>query len=285
VTSAVIDILAVRGLATVQDAGRPGFMHEGVPPGGALVPELAACANFAVANANGAPVIEVFGGLTLTVRGARTRVAAEDGAARDLSPGEPFELSPSSSLRVRYIAVAGGLAVARVLGGRGTLAVAHLGGHQGRALEKGDRIPVGVVDPDARPLREPATLDLSAPVRVLLGPGVDRFEALAPRVLSGEPFTVLSSSDRSGTRLSGPELRRVDPDSRPSAPMVRGAIQVPASNQAIVLGPDHPTTGGYPVIAVIARADLGRFFARPVGATVRFTLVTLDEARAAVLAF
>jgi allophanate hydrolase subunit 2 len=77
-------------------------------------------------------------------------------------------------------------------------------------------------------------------------------------------------SDRVGIRLEGPGLARVDDDTALSAPMMRGAIQVPASGEPIVLGPDHPTTGGYPVIATVVRADLGALSARQVGALVRF---------------
>jgi allophanate hydrolase subunit 2 len=93
-------------------------------------------------------------------------------------------------------------------------------------------------------------------------------------------FTVLATSDRTGVRLSGPMLAGRGEDRDHSAPMVSGAVQVPSSGQPIVLGPDHPTTGGYPVLAVVLRVDLGRMFARAIGATVDFAWVTLDEARA-----
>jgi 5-oxoprolinase (ATP-hydrolysing) subunit C len=280
----VIEVVAVRGLSTVQDGGRPGWMHDGVPPGGALVPELAARANLAVGNPGDAPLIEVFGGLTLTVRGLVGPLSTEDGSARSVSPGEPLEIPPSRALGVRYVAVAGGLDIPLALGGRGTLRVANLGGHEGRALSRGDRISVGHATTLARPAPDLTTLDLSAAVRVVAGPDLTCFAPDALEALVRASFTVLASSDRAGTRLSGPELRRVGEDIGRSTPMVKGAIQVPASDQPIVLGPDHPTTGGYPVIAVVARADLGRFFARPIGAAVRFTRVALDEARALVLA-
>jgi allophanate hydrolase subunit 2 len=73
-------------------------------------------------------------------------------------------------------------------------------------------------------------------------------------------------------RLTGPPLERADSDTGISTPLVRGAIQVPASGEAIVLGPDHPTTGGYPVIATVVRSSLGSLAARPPGAPVRFAL-------------
>ncbi len=287
---AALEILAVRGLATVQDAGRPGFMHAGVPPGGALVPELALRANRGAGNDEGAPLIEVFGGLTLTPRETGARLCTEDGLARDVAPGEAFVLAASPSLRVRYLAVRGGLDVPLVLGGRGTLPVAHLGGHEGRALARGDRIAVGGARPCPEPQSSLAALDLTSAVRVIAGPDLARFDAGARGALTRGRFTILASSDRTGVRLegrpvsadeNGSTLRRAVADVGHSAPMVRGAIQVPPSGEPIVLGPDHPTTGGYPVIAVVARADLGASFARPIGASVRFRVVTLDEVRQA----
>jgi allophanate hydrolase subunit 2 len=85
-------------------------------------------------------------------------------------------------------------------------------------------------------------------------------------------------------RLRGPALARLDDDRGASVPMVRGAIEVPASGEPIVLGPDHPTTGGYPVLAVVIRADQGALAARRPGAAVRFEAVTLEQARATVAA-
>jgi allophanate hydrolase subunit 2 len=273
-----IEILSVRGLATVQDAGRPGRMHEGVPPGGALVPELAARANRAALNEDGAALLEVFGGLTLAPRNGSCEVATEDGATRRLAEDEALEIAPSKSLRVRYVAVRGGLSVPEVLGGRGTLLVARLGGHEGRALRRRDRIPFGIesgardrgslTNADAR-----TPLDFARAIRVLRGPDVERFAEEAFSLLVSHPFSILAASDRTGTRLGGPPLIRVDDDVGRSAPMVRGAVEVPSSGAPIVLGPDHPTTGGYPVLAIVASADLGLFFARHVGASVRFALL------------
>jgi allophanate hydrolase subunit 2 len=175
------------------------------------------------------------------------------------------------------VAVRGGIDVPRVLGGRGTLLVAGLGGFEGRALRAGDRLAVG----DAAPSDEPAladVLDPGAPIAVVLGPDLDRFAAGAVDRLLAGPFAVDARSDRIGTRLVGPALERLDADDGLSAPMVRGAIQVPASGQLIVLGPDHPTTGGYPVIATVVRESIGALGARPVGAPIRFVTASLRRA-------
>lgn len=112
----MIQVLAVAGLATVQDAGRPGRMHEGIPSGGALVPELLASANAAVHNPWGEPGVEVFGAITLAAI-EPVFVAVDRGAGRWLQAGEPWSVTTAGA-RVRYIAIRGGLDVTPVLGDR-----------------------------------------------------------------------------------------------------------------------------------------------------------------------
>lgn len=267
----MIEIVAVHGLATVQDAGRPGHMHEGLPPGGPLVPELLARANAAVRNAAGEAAVEVLGALTISAR-VDMLVASDDGAPERLHPGDAWTLRCAGT-RVRYLAVRGGIDVPWVLGGRGTLLVAGLGGHAGRPLRKTDRLPVGASAP--KNVSIPRAPDDRAPIRVVAGPDLDRFEEGALNGLFASTFEVSERSDRVGTRLLGPPMARLDNDLAASAPMVRGAIQIPASGEAIVLGPDHPTIGGYPVLATVMRADLGALMARRVGAPVRFALASL----------
>jgi allophanate hydrolase subunit 2 len=227
-----MNVVAVQGLALIQDAGRPGRMHEGVPPGGALVPELLAAANAAVGNPPGAAAIEHYG-----------RVVIGDRA-----------FAPAG--RVGYIAVAGGLDAPVVLGGRGALLAAGIG----RPLRAGDVLP-------DRPLGAATELAPGGAIRVVAGPDLDRVDGDA---FFDAEYRITPVGDRAGFRLDGPAIP-VATALGPSAPMVRGAIQVPPSGQPIVLGPDHPTTGGYPVVAVIVQADFGRFAVRPPGATVRFT--------------
>ena len=115
--------------------------------------------------------------------------------------------------------------------------------------------------------------DLDAAIRVIPGPDLDRFAPDALDTLLSTELRVDPRSDRVGIRLTGPTIRRVGDDLGASSPMVRGAIQVPSSGDPIVLGPDHPTTGGYPVLAVVAVASLGALGARPVGGIVRFVAV------------
>jgi len=262
----MITILHVAGLATVQDLGRPGFMHMGVPVGGALSPELSARANAAAGNHAGEATIELIGAITLRAD-TPTLVATDDGHARQLAQAETFTLP--SSPQLRYIAVRGGIDVPVVLGARATLLIAALGGHHGRVLRKDDALPIGDASPRKGDL--PDAPHLTEPVHVIEGPDVAQFPGGLAE-LTGMTWRIGTRRDRAGVQLAGSQVRRVTSSiEAPSAPMVRGAIQVPPNGEPIVLGPDHPTTGGYPVIAIIASAHLGSFFARSTGAVLRFT--------------
>lgn len=291
-TRPILEVVSVMGLATVQDAGRPGRMHQGIPPGGALVPELLGQANRAVGNPADAPAIEWQGAITMVAREAPLVVATDEGLPWVAAVGERLSFGPSPSSAVRYLAVAGGFDVPEVLGGRGTLLVARLGGLSGRALRRGDQLLVGessaaqqVVPPGGSAGSPSATAastpiwEADAPIRVVLGPDTDRFSPTSLTILLTSSYRVSPLGDRTGMRLVGPLLERRDADSAAPVPMVRGAIQVPAGGEPIVLGPDHPTTGGYPVIAVVIRADHGLLAARRSGAEVRFVAITAGEAR------
>jgi allophanate hydrolase subunit 2 len=249
------------GLITVQDLGRPGHMHEAVPPGGALVPELLVAANSAAHNSDGEPALEIMGTLVLRAE-ADLEVASDRDGARALRAGESITLA-SEPARVTYLAVRGGIASPLVLDGRGTLLVAHLG----RVLRAGDRI-VSAGSAEHVASRPPPLA--TGPIRVLPGPDHDAFAAAALDVLFSAEARIATTSDRVGTRLEGVRLPRRAGYRERSRPMVRGAIEVPSDGAPIVLGPEHPTTGGYPVIGVVASADLGRLHAIRLGGNVRF---------------
>lgn len=242
----MIEILRMSGVATVQDGGRPGRRSDGIPPGGALVPEALAIANLAAGNAWDAPAIELVGGLEV-------RASAPLFLGSVPSDGR---IAPAKA--VRYLAVAGGIAAPEVLGGRGTSWQAGIG----RPLHPGDSLRLGAGG-TGRALPRASV----GPLRVVPGPDLDAFED--PAELFAIRWTV-DGGDRVALRLAGGRLRRKDRDDRPSAPMTRGAIQVPADGRPVVLGPDHPTIGGYPVIGVVRTIDWGRLGALLPGDGIRW---------------
>jgi 5-oxoprolinase (ATP-hydrolysing) subunit C len=258
-----MSLLAIRavGLVTVQDLGRPGRMHEAVPAGGALVRDRLVAANRAARNPDGAPAIEVLG--ELVIRAERElQVATDTTPLRSLRAGDELAVA-SEPRRVAYLAVRGGIDAPVVLGGRGALLCAGLGG----LVRAGQRFSVAALAPVRA---EPLPAETGGPIRLVAGPDPDHFEPAALEILTSSEYRVLPSSNRVGTRLDGPALpRTVAPEV--SRPMVIGAIEVPRDGKPIILGPEHPTTGGYPIIAVVASPDLGRLFSVRLGGTVRFT--------------
>jgi KipI family sensor histidine kinase inhibitor len=236
-------------LATVQDRGRAGRLAEGIPPGGPLDHAAMLAANFAVGNDAGDAAIEIpLGTLEVRARG-EVRVSIDGEAPRTLADGEALTV-PRGERAVRYLAVEGGVDAPFVLGSRATLIPAGIG----RPLRRGD--VVGACAPRGRSaVRGPGAPPAPGAVvtlEIAPGPHVDRFPDGAEEALLGAERVVSRHGDRVGVRLEGAPLLAPRPLLLP-VPMVRGAIEVPPDGSLLVLGPDHPTTGGYPVIGVLTR--------------------------------
>lgn len=282
-----LGILAAPPGTTLQDAGRRALLSRGLPPSGPLDEVTHAAANLAVGNPAGAAAIEIpLGDLELRAEG-ELLVSVDGERPERLRDGEVFRVR-ASSRAVRYLAVQGGVSVPVRLGARATLLAARLGGLEGRPLRRGDRVPVGAAGdaPDALPA--PAAAGLAAPVAADLalasrdgappvleidpGPHAARFPATAMDALLGTAWQISRWGDRVGVRLEGGRIPREGPDLALPVPMLRGAVQIATDGTPIVLGPDHPVTGGYPVLAVVRRADQPRLARLRPGDTLRFRL-------------
>ena len=284
---------------TVQDAGRHGFLRYGVTVAGPMDPAAFALANRAAGNPAGAAAIEIsLGGLELTADGAPVDVALAGGAfdirldGRALPEAVALKLMPGMRLTVKsgpagawcYLAAAGGIAVAPVLGSRATHTRSAMGGLEGRGLGAGDRLPVAPAP--ARPAG-PFRIDAgwlapdSGPIRVLPGPQDDYFapDQIATFLATG--WRVSPRSDRMAYALDGPPLTHARGHDIVSDGVAFGAIQVPGSGLPFVLMADRQPTGGYPKIATVIGADLGRLAQRRPGEIVRLAAVSLVDAIAA----
>ncbi len=257
------------GAATIQDAGRGGLLSRGMPPSGPLDPSLFAAANRAVGNLPGAAAIELLAGsLVLHARGS-VLVSIDGEPPVHLHDAEELRVA-EGPLAVRYVAVAGGIDVPVVIGSRATLLSAKIGGAEGRTLRRGDVLPAGLLriassSTAASPAVEGAAL-------VEPGPHLERFPAGALDVLLASEWRVSRLTDRTGARLEGATIPRRGPDLAAPVPMRRGAVQVTTDGTPIVLGPDHPTTGGYPVLAVVRASSFGALARKRPGDVVRFRL-------------
>ena len=284
-----LEIVRAGPLTTIQDLGRPGLAHLGVPRSGALDGPALALANRLVGNPATAAGLEITlsgcslrptRSVSIAVTGALAPVTVD---GRNYGYGEPVALRANVAVTIgppiagvrTYVAVTGGIDVAPVLGSRSTDTLSGLGPPR---VRDGDVLPIGA----AAVLREPVTVDFVPPpitgplrLRIRWGPRDDWFTRAARELLTS-PYTISLDSNRVGARLAGPALERVDAGRQlPSEGIVAGAVQVTADGRPLVFLADHPTTGGYPVIAVVDAADLPRLAQARPGDTV--TLQTFRE--------
>lgn len=311
----VFEVVEPGLLTTVQDLGRPDVGAFGVPPAGACDTRALAAANLLVGNAVDAaalefsllgPTLRVIRPCLVGVTGADFEATLADTGER-LPPGRSFALAAGATLRFAgsldgargYLAVRGGLDVPVVLGSRATMLSAGFGGFHGRLLAEGDRLgaddlriaghgraaprpwpgpgPSSGIPPESKDLVE---------LRVVRGPHGDLLDGEAWRRFLGTVWDVDPRSDRMGVRLAQPPGSTAAPRrSRGEAhlvslPMTWGAVELPPGGAPICLLADHPTVGGYPVVAVVASADLPTLGQLRPPHRVRFELVEVGEAQA-----
>lgn len=280
-----VEVVRPGALSTVQDLGRPGHAHLGVPRSGALDLPAHLLANRLVGNPPEAATIET----TLTgvsVRLGQAGTVAVTGAwapvtvdGRPASWSAPVSVPAGARVDVAtarrgirsYLAVSGGIAVPPVLGSRATDLLSGLGP---APLAVGERLPLGEVTGPPGPVdvAPTGTLPEELALRIVLGPRADWFTAEAPRILTTGRYVVSTASNRIGMRLDGPPLpRRITTELR-SEGVVLGAVQVPAAGTPVIFLADHPTMGGYPVIGVVHPDDLPRTAQAAPGTPVRFVL-------------
>lgn len=302
--NAVVEVIDGGTAVAVQDCGRTGYRSLGVPVSGAIDPFLMAAANALLGNAPDAAVLEVglagpalkalSGVLRISLAGnLGGQVVTSRGQARKIQPWQTATLLPGDTARigangggVAYVGLSGGVDVPRQLGSRATYARAALGGIGGRYLAAGDRLACQALsgDPWLESSGGSDWLEEEGALRVILGPQDDHFTAAALQDFLGRPWRVTRDMDRMGLRLEGHPLAHNQKGADiVSDGVVPGSIQVPANGQPIVLLADAQTSGGYPKIATVIRADLPRLAHLRPGEEIRFAAVDHAAARAALL--
>ncbi len=298
-------------MTTVQDLGRFGYQKDGITTGGAMDPLALRIANILVGNEEHnagleitlkGPTIEFLGDSLIAICGADLTpeiadVRVPNWCAICVKEGSVLRFGDDRWGCRAYLAVSGGIDVPDVMNSRSTYLRAAIGGVEGRPLRGGDDIPVGSVNANTlavsaggplpfalteRHLPSEEALGLyerDRPLRVLRGPHWNLFDERDRRVFLREVFEVSTSSDRMGYRLSGSLLDASVRDELISSAVLSGTVQVPPSGEPIVLMADRQTTGGYPVIGVVATADLPLVAQLRPGDQVRFEEVKIKEAQ------
>ncbi|MGO8960729.1 MAG: carboxyltransferase domain-containing protein [Streptosporangiaceae bacterium] len=340
----LVQVVQPGPLTTIQDLGRPGLAHLGVPGSGAADPASLRLANNLVGNPEGAACLELTLGrvalrfmtsATVALAGAAApmrlgvpdeaaasnadrpaagpnategdaddsdpgqprpagtreaaKTAADDDAVWRPTPGTAFSVPAGAILRIgppvsglrSYLAIGGGVDVPAVLGSRSADSLSGLGP---APLQPASWLPIGRPRslPERGPGQQPrgggppplmpAMAAGAVELRAIAGPRDDWFAAAALETLADSEYLVSAASNRSGLRLTGPPLRRQRPGELPSEGVATGSLQVTHDGQPILLLADHPTTGGYPVIAVIRSADIGLAAQLRPGQRVRFSI-------------
>jgi biotin-dependent carboxylase-like uncharacterized protein len=287
-------IAAIGPASSVQDGGRHGAQRYGLTPSGAMDRLALVAANSLVGNPPFAAAIEVGPfGAAFTAREGSVRVALA-GASRSadisgravasdtsmtLADGETLTLGFARGGSFSYLAIEGAIAGEPMFGSLAVNARAGLGSPYPRPLQAGDELQTAAASDTAeRRIDLPAVAE--APVRVVMGPQDDEFDEDARRLFLGNEWKISATSDRMGYRLEGPVIKHLRGHNIVSDGTVNGSIQVPGNGAPIVLMPDRGTSGGYPKIATVISADLGRFAQTPAGRAFRFKAISMAEAQA-----
>lgn len=303
-TGPSIIVLSPGFLTTVQDAGRRGYQRFGVTPSGPIDWFAHRAANRLVNNPPGAAALE-FAILGPVLRAGQDVLVAGAGRGYTLRiggralglwmaawarAGEIIEVLPvEGAAGWGVLAISGGIDTPPALGSRATHLRGGFGGLDGRALQTGDRLPLGQ-PADRRikalagrwlpPSRRPAYGD-EVELPVIPGPQAHFFSAETVAAFYASEYTVTPSSDRMGYRLQGPPLAHRTGAELLSEGMPLGSVQVPPGGQPVVMMCDHGTTGGYPKIAVVALAGIPLLAGLlPGKGKARFQAVSVDEAQA-----
>ncbi|MEO8923338.1 MAG: biotin-dependent carboxyltransferase family protein [Caldimonas sp.] len=300
------------GLATtVQDAGRPGYYHLGIPQSGALDQYAFRLANLLVGNDEGAAAIECTL-LAPELEFRRDAIVAVTGAELDVRvAGQPvacntsFKIAAGQTLAFgfmksgarAYVAVTGGIDVPLVLGSRSTYGLGAFGGFQGRKLQAGDVLPVGT---PTRPVVAGRTVaaEFVSPtpkaleLRVLPGLYFHRLEDASAATFFGDTWSVAPEADRIGYRYRGgaalqfrerrqPFGAGSDPSNIVDAGYPYGSIQVPGGTEPIILHRDAVSGGGYAMVGTVISADMDRIAQMQPNYKARFVRVDMAQALAA----
>jgi len=285
-------------LTTIQDLGRAGYGALGVSPSGAADPVAFRLANLLVGNPSNTPALEMtlLGGSFVFSDSTHIAITGADFAptvngsplelwrVHKVSAGSKIVFGPTKDFARCYLACSGGVRVPLFLGSASTHVLSGLGGCNGRALRKGDVLPVGAPSEDVVAHRIPsARLHSLWPRKVLRvtdGPQIDTFSEQARRAFFRSKFRVTEQSDRTGLRLEGPAITCQAGGDMITEGVPLGAIQITPSGQPIILFVEQQTTGGYPKIANVIGVDLHRLGQLRPRTDIRFERISLRVARA-----
>ncbi len=289
-------------LTTVQELGRRGYQSFGMPVCGPMDELSHRVANLISGNQPQAatleatiqgPDIRFTQNTTFCISGAMMAPrlngnSIENNILYHASQDDVLTMGYATLGCRSYIAFLGGVEVPMLMGSRSTYLTGKIGGHHGRALRKGDILPIGVPTPKLSAFKLPSKIIQSVftpgPIRILPGPEIDHFGFEALKNLLNTTYTIQPNSNRMGYRLAGePLLPKPGMADVISSPVPPGTIQVPPDGQPIILMADRQTTGGYPRMAVVASIDLPVLGQMKPGDNLTFAEISIAEAQKLII--
>lgn len=294
-------------MTTVQDLGRFGYYHLGIPQSGAMDNYSAQAANALVGNDPNAallectymgPSLKFSADATIAVTGAPADVKINDEvvpawSSIEVSAGDELSFGFITAGSRFYIAFRGGIDVPEVLGSRSTYALCGLGGFEGRKLAEGDELtiaPTSGLAPSVKTLPEELRPEFSKEqtVRVLPGLYDHKLTEKGRNNLLQEEWNLTPVADRGGLRYEGPGVEwgdspqpfgaGADPSNIVDAGYAVGSIQIPGGTQPIILHRDAVSGGGYAMVATVISADMDIVARAAPGTATHFQEVSMEEA-------
>ena len=282
---------------TYQDEGLFGLQHLGIPPSGCMDYESFLIANALVGNKKNNGVIEfAYQGPLLKLIKGKTKIAitgnvifriinlnndffeGENNRSYDLNEGEQIDILATDKSAYGYLSVEGGFKVKSFCNSVSTLVKAKIGPNNGKKINVDDIITINRYRKNEKNFKVNISSKKNNIIRVLKGPQFDYFSDKSKKVFFSQHYKISNLTDRMGMRLEGEMLKNIVNTNIRSEGITKGAIQVPADGQPIVLLTDCPTIGGYPKIANVITADYDLLVQKIPGTNISFQCIELEEA-------
>jgi len=282
---------------TFQDKGRFGMQHLGVAPSGCMDHKLFLIANALVSNDEKEGVLEfAYQGPLLKLTKGKTKFAitgnvlfqiinsknetinGECNRSYDLDEGDQIDILATRQSAYGYLSVEGGFDVEPFCNSVSTLVRANIGPNEGKKINIKNKIPLKTNRKEKNNYTANVSLEKKNVIRVLKGPQFDYFSESSKKEFFSKEYKITNLTDRMGMRLEGKILKNIVSTNIRSEGITKGAIQVPADGQPIVLLTDHPTIGGYPKIANVISADYDLLVQKIPGTNISFKCIELQEA-------
>jgi len=282
---------------TYQDEGRFGLQHLGVPPGGCMDYKSFLVANALVGNKKNDGVIEfAYQGPLLKLVKGKTKIAitgnvifnivnlnnnffkGECNRTYDLNEGDQIDILATNRSVYGYLSVEGGFKIDSFCNSVSTLVKANIGHNNGNKIGTEDKVTINQYRKNENSFKATVNLESNNTIRVLKGPQYDYFSDESKKIFFSQSYKISNLTDRMGMRLEGQVLKNIVNTNIRSEGITKGAIQVPADGQPIILLTDFPTIGGYPKIANIITADYDLLVQKIPGTNISFKCIELNEA-------